>query len=632
MCGLVSIFSQNHFNLSLQTTESMLKKISHRGPDGEGILKPDDYSIFGHVRLSILDIEHGSQPMVSDNGRYILVFNGEIYNFVELRQTLIKKGHTFRGYGDTEILLHLLIEEGENCLKKLNGMFSFVFYDKFNYRWIAARDHFGIKPLYWANMKDGGIAFASEIKSLLCHPSIKKELCQTGLHDYLTFQLVLEEGTLFRGIYKIQPGHFAIGFSNENNPPKIKEWWRLKFDIDESHNKSWFNDKLMSYFLNSIQLQTRSDVPLGCYLSGGIDSSIVSAFSSEHLGEGIPCFHGKFLDYPGFDESIYASEVAKEFNLELHQKAPTKNEFIDFLPKIIKSMDEPVAGPGVFPQYMVSKLASEHVKVVLGGQGGDELFCGYSRYLIAYLEQALKGAINETQEEGNHLLSLSSIVPNLPTIKGYESLIRKFWADGVFGPMNKRYFNLISRMNIKDNPFTNDLMDSFDQLSQYSRFDKIFNSSDSASYINKMTYFDLKTLLPALLQVEDRVSMAWGLEARVPILDFRIAELAATIPPVQKFKGGETKAILKGLSANILPKKVINRKDKMGFPVPLSHWIKDGVVKEFIFDLLLSECSLQRGIFRKEYLKNLLESSKGPASRELWGAISLELWFRSYID
>ena len=195
MCGLITIFSQNKSNLSQHIAESMLDEISHRGPDGQGFVKTDEYSIFGHVRLSILDIDHGSQPMISNCKRYILVFNGEIYNFVELRQTLIKKGHTFRGYGDTEVLLHLLIEEGEECLNKLNGMFSFVFYDIETYKWIAARDHFGIKPLYWANLESGGIAFASEIKSLLSHPSIKKELCTPGLHDYLTFQLILDKNT-----------------------------------------------------------------------------------------------------------------------------------------------------------------------------------------------------------------------------------------------------------------------------------------------------------------------------------------------------------------------------------------------------------------------------------------------------
>ena len=243
----------------------------------------------------------------------------------------------------------------------------------------------------------------------------------------------------------------------------------------------------------------------------------------------------------------------------------------------------------------------------------------------------MKGSIEGSNEEANHLVSLSSIVPNLGILNGYQPLMKKFFKKGLFENMNKRYFHLISRLDPEDNPFNQDLINSFDIESQEGRFNKLFNI-DSKSYINKMTAFDLNTLLPALLQVEDRVSMAWGLEARVPFLDYRIAELVATIPPKIKFKGGNSKILLKKLSKGILPDSIINRKDKMGFPVPLNNWMKSGPVKEYVSDLLLSQKSLGRGIFTKEYLTKLINSSGGPASRDLWGAISLETWFKLMID
>ncbi len=630
MCGFVAILGGNNQENKIHI-DSMLDEIAHRGPDGRGTISFDENTNFGHIRLAILDIANGDQPMISECGRYLLVFNGEIYNFQAHRETLIDQGYKFKGYCDSEVLLALLIREGQACLSKLNGMFAFVFYDKVSGKWIAARDHFGIKPIYYYELRDG-IAFASEIKALLKHPDIKNSLNKQALNDYLTFQFVLGDNTLFQGIKKIEPAHYLEGNIKTNQSIKIQNWWKMEYSIDYEHSESWFNKKLLFLVEDSIRLQTISDYPIGTYLSGGIDSSLVSSLTSKNLDKKIKSFHGKFQESIDYDESRYASKVANFSNINLLETIPSSNQFIEKLPLIIKALDEPVAGPGVFPQFMVSQLASKHVKVVLGGQGGDELFGGYARYLVAYFEQALKGSIEETQEEGKHLVNLSSIIQNLPLLNGYQPLMRKFWSNGLFEDMNKRYFHLISRINKFDNPLQNDFSNQLEDKEQFNRFNNIFESSNTSSYINKMTAFDLKTLLPGLLHIEDRVSMHYGIESRVPLLDYRIAELVATIPPPLKFQGGKTKAILKSCSKDFLPEEIINRKDKMGFPVPLCHWIKENYFKDFICDILLSQNSLQRGIFKQSYIRSLVDTKNSPGSRELWGAICLELWFKEFID
>ena len=630
MCGFVALLGGNNQENKIHIN-SMLEEIAHRGPDGIGKICFDENTNFGHIRLAILDIENGYQPMVSECERYLLVFNGEIYNFLEHREKLIDQGYKFKGYCDSELLLALLIRDGQACLSKLNGMFAFVFYDKVSGKWIAARDHFGIKPIYYCELRNG-IAFASEIKALLKHPEIKSRLNKQALNDYLTFQFVLGENTLFQGIKKIEPAHYLEGNIKTNQAIKIQNWWKMDYSIDYEHSESWFNEKLLFLIEDSISLQTRSDYPLGTYLSGGIDSSLVSSLTSKHLEKKIKSFHGKFQESIDYDESRYASKVANFSNINLSETIPSSNQFIETLPLIIKALDEPEAGPGVFPQFIVSQLASKHVKVVLGGQGGDELFGGYARYLIAYFEQALKGSIEETQQEGRHLVNLSSIIENLPLLNGYQPLMKKFWSNGLFEDMNKRYFHLISRINKFDNPLHNDFSYQLEEKDQFDRFNNIFESSNTSSYINKMTAFDLKTILPGLLHIEDRVSMHFGIEARVPLLDYRIAELVATIPPPLKFQGGKTKALLKSCSKKFLPEEIINRKDKMGFPVPLSHWLKKNHFRDFICDILFSQNSLQRGIFKQSYIRSLVETNKSPGSRELWGAICLELWFKEFID
>jgi len=565
MCGICGLIGSKTSQPGKKTTvRRMMERLKHRGPDGEGFQSGSNY-IFGHTRLAIIDIEGGQQPMITPDGRYTLIFNGEIYNYLELRQWLTQKGIRFKTFSDTEVLLQLLVNEGEKAFDKLNGMFAFAFFDNQTKKWLLARDHFGIKPLYYTRLPDE-IVFASEIKALLEHPEIVAERDDQALQEYLTFQFCLDDRTLFKGIHKLEPGCYISGSDNEIK--KIVRYWDTDYRIDEHHTEVYFIDRLRELLEDSLRFQIRSDVPLGAYLSGGIDSSVVSTLAADHLNFPIKTFHGYFAEGPQYDESRFAILTAGAINSEILTVKPTFQEFIEDLEKLIYAMDEPMAGPGLFPQYRVSKLAAQHVKVILGGQGGDEIFGGYARYLVGYLEQALKGAIFETQEEGKHLVTLNSIIPNLPILQQYKPLMQHFWKEGLFQDMDVRYFHLIDRSPDLKELLTYDAADNINRKEIFQSFQRTFNHPDTKSYFNKMTHFDQKTLLPALLQVEDRVSMAVSLESRVPLLDTRIVDLVTSMPPPMKFQAGKTKNILKKAVTNLIPEPVLNRKDKMGFPVP----------------------------------------------------------------
>jgi asparagine synthase (glutamine-hydrolysing) len=371
-------------------------------------------------------------------------------------------------------------------------------------------------------------------------------------------------------------------------------------------------------------------VDLGAYLSGGVDSSLVTGIASQILNRSLPVFSGAFNEGSEFSELEYIEDVVAKNKAKSHVVYPTAKDFIDLMPNLIYHMDEPVAGPGLFPQYMVSRLASENVKVVLGGQGGDEIFGGYARYLVAYLEQALKGAINGNTDEGEHIVSLKSILPNLRSLEKYQPMLKKFWSNEVFEPMDRRYFHLIDRMNGNTRYFTPEFFTDYSREEIFKRFKTLFNDPNTLSYFNKMTNFDMFGSLPALLHVEDRMSMAVSVESRVPLLDRRIVDLIAKMPPAMKFKGGKMKYTLLKSVGDYLPDSIRQRNDKMGFPVPLHLWAKNEA-KEFIADTLLSQKSRERGIFKTEKLENII-SNEQPFGRQIWGMLNLELWFQTFID
>ncbi|MCS7213407.1 MAG: asparagine synthase (glutamine-hydrolyzing) [Candidatus Calescibacterium sp.] len=627
MCEIAGVVSKKAIDevRDSEIVRNMLKKLAHRGPDDEGIFIGKNF-VFGHKRLSIIDIKYGKQPMVTEDGNLVITYNGEVYNYLELRQKLSLSGVDFRTFSDTEVLLKTIWKEGEDFLfKNAVGMFAFATFDFSKNRFLAAVDFFGIKPLYY--FYDGDtLIFASEIKAILEY--VKPQTNYQAIYDYITFQFSLGDKTFFKGIKRVPPAHYLVW--NLHDDPKVVEYWDIHYNIDSYHTEEYFQDTLLILLQDSVRIHLRSDVPVGSHLSGGLDSSTVSVLAGRSYPSKFYLFHGRFPEYPDYDESKYANVIHGLLeDSELVEVKPSAEDFIQDMQKIVYFMDEPAAGPGVFPQFELNKVIKSYVKVSLGGQGGDEIFGGYTRYLIAYLEQCLKHAIFETNEEGKYVVTLSSIIENLPELKNYIPTLKYFWSDGLFDSMESRYFRLVDRSDELVQIMKDDFKEEYLREKEgriFDEFIKIFDKKDAKSYFNKMTYFDMKTLLPALLHVEDRVSMAHSIESRVPILDRRIPEFMATVPPTIKFKNGTLKYLLKKSVENILPREIVGRKDKKGFPVPLNEWITENKkFREFVFDVAFS----LPDIFDRTKVELLVNRAR-PFSRGVWGLINLSLWFSTF--
>ena len=625
MCGISGVL-----DLRYQKVDRLIDRLNyfneiqkHRGPDDNGTWKnKEEYIGFGHQRLSIIDISSGQQPMENEGGS-VICYNGELYNYIELRDEL-KAGYSFKTDSDTEVILAAYEKWGSECLDKFRGMFAFAIWDEGKKELFCARDRFGIKPFYYF-IENQQLHFASEAKTLL--PFISTiETDTEGLKDYFVFQLTLGQKTLFKGIKELGQSHFMIVKSGQVD---VKKYWEVYYDFDLDHTHRYFEEHLNQLMHESIELHMRSDVPVGSYISGGVDSSLVAAIASGYHDTALNGFVGKFELGELYDESEYARIVADQNNINLFERSITSTDFLANISKIIYHLDYPVAGPGSFPQYMISETAAKYNKVVLGGQGGDEIFGGYTRYLIAYFEQCIKGAIEGTLDDGNFIVTYESIIPNLRSLKNYTPLLKKFWSKGLFENIDKRYFHLIDRAPTLKKEVRWDLLGDYDPFSD---FCEIFNSKNvgKESYFDKMTHFDFKTLLPGLLQVEDRMSMAHGLESRVPFLDHKIVEFAATIPSDVKFKDGKLKRILVNSMRKHLPDEIANRQDKMGFPVPLNDWMQNEL-KEFVTDVFSSTKALNREYIDNQVVLDNMNEEKG-FGRKMWGLLSLEIWHQNFHD
>ncbi len=628
MCGLVGIFSTtNNRNAIRNQIANMKKKITHRGPDGHGDYYDENVMLgLGHQRLAIIDPENGIQPMITNDGRYAIVFNGAIYNYLELRRELIERGHPIKSFSDTEVILYAYAEWKEKCVDELRGMFSFAIWDAKDKNLFFARDRLGIKPFYYFfNGKQ--FIFASEIKAILASDEIKAESDKHGLQDYLTFQFCLKNRTLFKNIQKLEPGYCGtVSFQHDLLKLNTMQYWDINFNYDQNLDESYYVDNLVSLLEDSVRIHLRSDVPLGAHLSGGLDSSTVVCLASHMLsGVSFKSFTGAFKEGKEFDETFYAKEAAKFAGCDYQEIYIPGEEFPEIFPKLIYSMDEPLAGPGLIPQYYVSKLAAEHVKVALGGQGGDELYVGYARYFVAYLERCLKNSIY--QQSDSDKITLQDITNYLPVLQTYQPMLQNLWREGLFGEDDSRYFRLVNRSDGCRHLFKEDI---FENYSSYNDYCDVFNTVKDDSLINKMSYFDLKASLPALLHVEDRTSMSVSLESRVPLLDHKLVEFIAKVPPSMKFAKGQTKYLFREAVKNIVPSTILNRKDKMGFPVPLNNWYH-GHSKEFVRDILFSNQAKSRGIYNFDELEKHF-NNEHKFSRVIWGVLCLETWFRTFID
>eukprot|EP00003_Mantamonas_plastica_P029110 TRINITY_DN6850_c0_g1_i1.p1 TRINITY_DN6850_c0_g1~~TRINITY_DN6850_c0_g1_i1.p1 ORF type:complete len:614 (-),score=54.84 TRINITY_DN6850_c0_g1_i1:4722-6563(-) len=603
----------------------MNQLIAHRGPDGSGTWISSGESVgLAHRRLSIIDLtDHGTQPMIAPNDT-VLTFNGEIYNYIELKKELSPLW-SFASSSDSETILAAYEKYGTDCPLYFRGMFAFAIWDEKRKRLLAARDRFGIKPFYYAEV-DGNLVFASEIKALL--PFLHNIRTDAdAFAEYLTFQYTIGEQTLFEGVKQLMPGHQLVV---ERGRVRVERYWDVHYEIDYDHTATYFDGKMRELLDDSINVHLRSDVPVGSYLSGGIDSSLIAILARERAPQNHQAFHGKFTCFDGYDESKYAQLAADKCGSQLNQIDITAEDFRENIEKVIYHLDVPVAGPGSFPQYMVSKLASEHVKVVLGGQGGDEIFGGYARYVVAYFEQAIKAAIDGTYHNGNFVVTPESIIPNLGVLREYKPLIKEFWREGLFESIDARYFRLVDR--------STDMVDEVDWSSLnkekvFEDFQAIFNNRRNVkkeAYFDSMTHFDFKCLLPALLQVEDRMSMAHGLESRVPLLDHPLIEFAATVPADVKFEGGHMKHMIKQTYKDVLPAELLQRRDKMGFPVPLREWFA-GELNDMVRDVFHGSKARSRDYINCDAVLRNFDKA-GRFSRKTWGLLSLELWHQQFHD
>jgi len=630
MCGIAGAIVASglaHARLSLLLSR-MADLVRHRGPDGQGTwLSPDGRVGLTHVRLSIIDLsDAAAQPMKSESGN-VITYNGEIYNYIELRRELGEAN--FRTTSDTEVILRAYERWGEACVERLRGMFAFALWDAKAQKLFIARDRFGIKPFYYY-AAGNHFYFASEMKALVPFlPKLDTDI--DALHDYFCFQFCLGERTLFAGIKQLQPAH--CGYVDLSGHTTLRRYWEVHFDLDWYHTETYFVEKVRERLLDSVDVHLRADVEVGAYVSGGVDSSLVAALAHElRPHQRFQGFNGRFLLGDAFDESRYAKALADERGMLLHETDIGEDDFVENIAKVIYHLDQPVAGPGSFPQYMVSRAVRDHIKVVLGGQGGDEIFGGYARYLLAYFEQCIKGALDGTMHSGSFVVTYESIIPNLRTLQQYKPLIQEFWAEGIFDERDKRYFRLINRSNTFGNVIDWKL---FRGTPSFEDFRAIYWGANvgKESYFDSMTHFDFKTLLPALLQVEDRMSMAHGIESRVPLLDHALVELVATIPANIKFQNGELKRLLRHAFADKLPKAVLERKDKMGFPVPLQVWMRQGgKTREFLLDTFRSSRAQQRFYLMPGFDIEKMMAKESMFSRNIWAFLSLELWQQQFHD
>lgn len=624
MCGIAGFVG----SLAPQQGQEALNVMSHRGPDGYGDWYSPDHQVWlGHRRLAVIDLEGGKQPLSNADGSLWITFNGCIYNYVELREELIAKGYCFYTKSDTEVLLYAYEEYGEDCPKYLNGMFAFAIWDTQQKKLFCARDRLGQKPFYYG-LQQNTFCFASEIKGLWAMDFFERHPDQAALQEYLTFQMLLDDKTMFQGIYKLLPGHSLV-YRPENNTVKTGKYWDIDYLWIEDQPESYFVERLRELLEDSIRIQVRADVPVGAYLSGGLDSSAITCLMTKLASPNaapLKTFTGAFKEGRQYDESPYARIVSTHAGTDYHETIPTASDFIQSIRHIIYHMDEPAAGPGVFPQYRVAQDASKHVKVILGGQGGDEIFSGYARYQLCQLEDCLRALIREKGDKSSHIAALASIAPNLSMLEQYVPMMKNFWSDGLFDSQEKRYYSLMNRSGDFKDVLHPEFLTA--ETAIFDKFSALFYASNATTFLERMQYFDLKVHLQGLCQVDDRTNMAWGLESRSPLMDYRILELVAATPPAIKFNHGTAKHLLRTACQEVIPPAIYQRKDKMGFPVPLSSWVKQEL-REEIREILLDPGAAISDFVDIRALENSIAHEK-EFSRGIWGLLSLELWYQTF--
>jgi asparagine synthase (glutamine-hydrolysing) len=617
MCGIAGIVNFHDDAPALEELHAMCASMAHRGPDDYGFqIRP--HAALGMRRLSIIDLDGGRQPVSNEDGSVTVVFNGEIYNYRELRRELSARGHVLATGSDTEVLVHLYEDHGPAMVERLRGMFAFALWDEKRQRLVLGRDRFGIKPLYYM-VHEGRLLFGSELKTILQANGVPRELSWDAVGHLFSFLVTPASQSILSGIRKLEPGHLLI--ASAEHGLQIERYWELRFEPDHTTREEDLAERLRELLEESVRLHMVSDVPVGAFLSGGIDSSSVVAMMSRLSNGPIKTFSIGFAE-EDFSELRYARMVARRFGTEHHEMV-LQPDVLSVIDDLAWYLDEPFGDSSAIPTYMVSKLAAEHVKVVLSGDGGDEIFAGYDRYRI------------EARERGWRF------VP--PMARGAIGILGQLMPDGMRGRNYLRHVALPGPQRYLDGStlFRRDDMrrlfhpEAFERVTREDprRSRLALLSGDGAHWLSTLQQLDINTYLPLdILPKVDRMSMAHSLEARVPLLDHVLAEFAATIPPDLRLRRGRTKHIFKRALEQTLPAEILHR-PKRGFAVPLGSWFR-GQLNSFLRDLLLSTRCRERGILDTGHIAHLLD--RHDRGRELdlhlWTLISFELWCRRFLD
>jgi len=609
--------------------ERMRDVLTHRGPDDAGLFI-DGCVGLGHRRLSIVDVASGHQPMTNEDGTLHIVYNGEIYNHADFRASLEARGHRYETHCDTETILHLYEEHGQACVDHLRGMFAFAIWDQQKRELFVARDRLGVKPLYYAQTSDGSFYFASEIKALLETGEIKAELNYKALPDYLANHATSGEETLFAGIKRLLPGHTLLW---SDGAIRINKYWDVSFarSDDDKRSDSDYVAEWSELFRESVRLRLMADVPLGMFLSGGIDSSAIAAVMSGMVNEPIKTFSVAFQEREA-NELEYARVVARAFKTNHHEVVVSPEDFFEVLPKLLWHEDEPIAHPSSVALFFVSQLAAQHVKVVLTGEGSDELLAGYGRYRKTLLNLSF-GQRYEDLVPRDIRNAVKSRIAALPAKSRVGQKLRRTFLS-LNTDIESIYFDnfaVFSRA-MQRKLFTAQAREQIGAIDPYAGMLDAFTSSDATTTLDRLLYADTKTYLHELLMKQDQMSMAASIESRVPFLDHKLVEFSARLPERMKLRGATTKYILRESMKNLLPAEILTR-PKMGFPVPIGSWFR-GEYAPVVQEYLLSERALDRGIFDPAFVHTLVQRHQAGENHaeRLWALVNFEIWQRQFFD
>ena len=631
MCGIAGIVAADALGPEDRgRVIAMRDVIAHRGPDDAGLYL-DGHAALGHRRLSIVDLAAGHQPLANEEDAIWIVFNGEIYNHAEVRPLLESAGHKYRTRSDTETIVHAYEQWGDACVERLRGMFAFAIWDARRRRLLIARDRLGVKPLYWATVGDR-LLFGSEIKSLLASGLITPRANDQALPELLGTRYLSGSETLFEGVHRLMPGH-TLTFENGN--VRIRQYWDIPVGLPAEDITAMREPEVVERFRalleEAVRIRLMADVPLGMFLSGGLDSSAIAALMAGMIDRPLQTFSVAFKQR-AFSELDYARQVATAIKADAHEIVIDDQDFFSALPKLIWHEDEPIAHPSSVPLYFVSELASRHVKVVLTGEGSDELLAGYGKYPRALVNWRAAKAYGVVPDALRTWVS-RALVPSLPA--GLARYAKRSFLSMPRTPEAMFFDNFASiglarQRTLLTKPYA--AIATPDRAYGASR--AFFDAPNgSSTVLDRLLYADMKTYLVELLMKQDQMSMAASIESRVPFLDHRLVEFAATLPPRLKLRGFKTKWILREAVKGILPHEILTRR-KMGFPVPFALWMKEGW-GSVARDVLLDRRTRERGIIEPGAVDRLLTShasGEQEGGDAIWSLLNLELWYRTHID